>query len=245
MDRNVKGKSVRRRQDGKDLKGQAQGAQKRALRWCERMGLDVGADVWARLGFFQRILEDFSSAMNLVGSASAEAFFLGHVCDCLPVTLGLRPETRLVDVGSGGGFPGLVVACAQPDRDVVLVESRIKRAAFLTEAVRQLGLRRVRVLGGRFPWEDGAEIEGSRVDLVSRATFPAKRWLEVTEAGRQEGQCVLAMLSRDQFEELLREKVLAKHEDVRSWKYALPDGRARVLLRVCATGRGRSRLNSA
>jgi len=58
-------------------------------------------------------------------------------------------EGRLADVGSGAGFPGLPLAMAKPDLHVTLIESNAKKAAFLSEAVRELGLRNVRVAHNR------------------------------------------------------------------------------------------------
>ncbi len=203
------------------------------MRWAEEQGLDLEPEGWERLRAYHRLLENFSASMNLVGSASSDAFFLGHVCDCLPVVKGLRPGAALLDVGSGAGFPGLVIGCTDPDREVVLVESRTKRAAFLTEAKRQLGLQRVSVVAERFPGALDARMKGSLVDLVSRATFPAGRWLRLAGAGRDEKRCVLAMLSRSQFAELGEANILGQYLATRVWEYVLPDRRARVLLQIC------------
>lgn len=74
-----------------------------------------------------------------------------HVADSLAGLL--VPEVRdagvIADLGSGAGFPGLVLATALPDARVVLVESVGKKAAFLTEAVERLGLDNVEVVHGR------------------------------------------------------------------------------------------------
>ena len=70
---------------------------------------------------------------------------------------------RLADVGSGGGFPGLPLKIICPELDVFLVESNIKKAAFLAEVVRELDLPGIRVLVSRYE-ELGEEI--APVDLV-------------------------------------------------------------------------------
>lgn len=74
-------------------------------------------------------------------------------------------EGRIVDVGSGAGFPGLPLACVWKDCEVVLVEPSAKRAVFLKEAIRKLGLRSVAVLNKRFSPD---LMKGSDV-LVTRA----------------------------------------------------------------------------
>lgn len=66
---------------------------------------------------------------------------------------------RLVDLGSGAGFPGLALKLAVPDLQVTLVESNVKKATFLSEAIRQLGMHGCEVFRGRmedFPLEPPA-----------------------------------------------------------------------------------------
>lgn len=72
---------------------------------------------------------------------------------------------RVVDIGSGAGFPGLPLACVWPDCEFVLVEPNGKRSVFLKEAIRRLGLTRVSVDVGRY---DSESVRESDV-LVSRA----------------------------------------------------------------------------
>ena len=57
---------------------------------------------------------------------------------------------RLADIGSGGGFPGLPIRILEPDLEVLLVESNVKKATFLAEVVREIGLRNARVLVSRY-----------------------------------------------------------------------------------------------
>ena len=81
--------------------------------------------------------------MNLVASSTEATLWTRHVADSLQL-LALAPEARIwADLGSGGGFPGVVIACALadiPGAHVHLVESSGKKAAFLHEAVRATGV---------------------------------------------------------------------------------------------------------
>jgi len=81
------------------------------------------------------------------------------------------PPTRLADLGTGGGVPGLVLAVVWPETDVVLVESSVRRADALRAEAAALGLDRVRVLEGRA--EDHAHDPEcrERFDLVTARSF--------------------------------------------------------------------------
>ncbi len=79
---------------------------------------------------------------------------------CVPITDG-----RLADVGSGAGFPGLPLKMLIPSLDLTLIESNARRAAFLAEAVRRLGLDEAHIFRGRMEeFQDG-------LDLISSAAF--------------------------------------------------------------------------
>ena len=102
----------------------------------------VSRETEERLERFVDLLLAWQKTTHLVSPASIPKLWTRHVADSLQL-LDLAPEARLwVDLGSGGGFPGLVVACALADRPgalVHLVESNNRKAAFLREAVRITG----------------------------------------------------------------------------------------------------------
>jgi 16S rRNA (guanine527-N7)-methyltransferase len=99
----------------------------------------------ARLDTFADLLLRWNSRINLVAERDAAAIRTRHIADSLQLVPLLPPgEGPVGDLGSGGGFPGLVLAIAT-GRPFHLVESDRRKAAFLTEAAARLGLDRVRV----------------------------------------------------------------------------------------------------
>jgi len=98
----------------------------------------VSRETSDRLAHFVALLCERQKQMNLVASSTIPQVWTRHVADSLQL-LALAPEARRwVDLGSGAGFPGVVIACAladAPGAHVDLVESIGKKAAFLTEAV--------------------------------------------------------------------------------------------------------------
>ncbi|WP_328348986.1 16S rRNA (guanine(527)-N(7))-methyltransferase RsmG [Micromonospora sp. NBC_00421] len=87
---------------------------------------------------------------GLIGPREAPRIWDRHLLNCAAVAELIPPDASVIDVGSGAGLPGVVLAIARPDLTVVLVEPLARRTSFLVEAVERLGLARmVRVFRGR------------------------------------------------------------------------------------------------
>jgi 16S rRNA (guanine527-N7)-methyltransferase len=103
----------------------------------------VSRETWARLDAFVALLLERQQRMNLVGASTIPNLWTRHVADSLQL-LQLAPEARVwADLGSGAGFPGLVIACALADEagtQVHLIESTRKKAEFLRDCVKAVGL---------------------------------------------------------------------------------------------------------
>jgi 16S rRNA (guanine527-N7)-methyltransferase len=100
----------------------------------------VSPDAAVALARFAEELTRWGARMNLVGSTEPAAL-ARHFSDSLAGAAHLPQAARVVDLGSGAGFPGIPLAIARPDLDLTLVERREKRLSFLRHAVRELGLR--------------------------------------------------------------------------------------------------------
>jgi 16S rRNA (guanine527-N7)-methyltransferase len=79
---------------------------------------------------------------------------------------------RVIDLGSGGGVPGLVIACERPDLELVLVDAMDKRCRFLEQAVEALGCSHVTVVQGRAETLGRSELRGSAAAVVARSFGP-------------------------------------------------------------------------
>jgi 16S rRNA (guanine527-N7)-methyltransferase len=102
----------------------------------------VSRETVARLDRFAALLLDWHSRMNLIAASTVPTLWTRHIADSLQL-LAIAPQARKwADLGSGGGFPGVPIACALADRnsaEVHLIESNNKKAAFLREVVRVTG----------------------------------------------------------------------------------------------------------
>lgn len=142
--------------------------------------LATGADApaMARLDAYVAALAEWNARMNLVSAASMADLWRRHVFDSAQL-VPLIPEgtRRIVDMGSGAGFPGLVIAAmrgAGVGSETVLIESIEKKCAFLRAAADVMGLSdRVRVIRAR-----AEEVTGIQADLVTaRAVAPLETLL--------------------------------------------------------------------
>src|SRR4051812_35840412 len=77
---------------------------------------------------------------GLLGPRETPRLWERHLLNCAGATELLEPDQQVLDVGSGAGLPGIVLAIRRVDIEVVLVEPLLRRATFLTEAVEKLGL---------------------------------------------------------------------------------------------------------
>ncbi len=140
------------------------------------------------VGLFVR----WNARINLSAARTSEEVTL-QVVDCLAL-LPYVEGPRVVDVGSGGGLPGLVLAIKVPDLRVVSIEPVHKKAAFQSSAVRELGLRNVQVLSRRVD----PTIDTGFDTAVSRATFDLTEWLELGRCLVRNGGLILGMEGREQ-----------------------------------------------
>ncbi len=132
----------------------------------------------ARLGEFSDLLIQWNGAMNLVSRRDIHRLQERHIDDSLRLVPLLEREGALLDIGSGGGLPGIVLAIAQPQRTVVLLDRAEKKCRFLAQAATELQLDNVEVVCGA---AESLDRPGVFTYVVSRAVAPAEsvwKWAE-------------------------------------------------------------------
>jgi 16S rRNA (guanine527-N7)-methyltransferase len=119
---------------------------------CERLGVALSEEQAQRLLSYRDTLLQANQHLNLTSIIDPQEALHKHLVDSLaPLSLpALKPGGLWLDVGSGGGLPGMALALARPGQKVVLVEATQKKAGFLEEAVRAFSLQeQVQVLARR------------------------------------------------------------------------------------------------
>ena len=158
--------------------GEAEALQHAAL----AMGLALDAGAAAQLGRYLDLLLRWNATYNLTAVRDRDAMRLQHLVDCLAVVEPLRraravgPQ-RLLDVGSGGGLPGVVIALLCPAWAVVCVDTVGKKAAFIRQVALELGLRNLAA--------EHARVEALKLPLfdviTSRAFASLAEFVEFTQ----------------------------------------------------------------
>ncbi|MBV9096214.1 MAG: 16S rRNA (guanine(527)-N(7))-methyltransferase RsmG [Streptosporangiaceae bacterium] len=161
---------------------------------------------------FAHILATDGVAQGLIGPREVPRLWDRHLLNCavLADLMDPRPPT-LVDIGSGAGLPGMVLAMLLPDVQVILLEPMERRCRFLAGCRAALGLRNVTVLRGR------AEDAAVRADVATaRAVAPLHRLAELAVAVTRPGGMVLAIKGSSAGEELKRARPVLRRLGARN-----------------------------
>jgi 16S rRNA (guanine527-N7)-methyltransferase len=147
----------------------------------------------------------------LIGPHEVPRLWDRHLLNCAVVAELIRPSCRtLVDIGSGAGLPGLVLALLRPDLDVILLEPMERRCRFLAESAAELGVANASVLRGR------AEDTKLRADVATaRAVAPLGRLAELAVGLVRPGGMVLAIKGQMAAEELKKARPVLRRVGAR------------------------------
>lgn len=118
------------------------------------LGIDLPPEQHQKLARWSELLLQWNSTYNLLGAQDSRTLVEEHLLDSLvvhPALERLIPDSKhsLTDVGTGAGFPGILLAITQPDRPIRLVEPIGKKVAFLRQSVLTLQLKNAHVLAGK------------------------------------------------------------------------------------------------
>jgi 16S rRNA (guanine527-N7)-methyltransferase len=145
---------------------------------ADRLGISLSDGASAQLLSYEALLLDKAVPLGFVARSDKGRVRDRHILDSLRAAAEVRPaDRRALDLGSGAGLPGIVLAIAVPELRVGLVESQRRRVAFLELALERLELRNAYVVSGRVE-----ELEPGSADLCSaRAFAPPDRAWQVAE----------------------------------------------------------------
>jgi len=163
--------------------------------------LSVNGQQVLQIQQYMGLLLKWNEAVNLTAIRDPLEILYRHFCESMfAASVVSLDNGRLADVGSGGGFPGLPLKIVRPALDLFLVESNVKKATFLAEVVRELGLTGARVIVSRY--EDLGE-ELAPLDFVcSRAVGEFPTFLKWASSPHVDAKQVLLWIGGRDLEEV-------------------------------------------
>ena len=204
---------------------------------AKKRGIVINEDMF---NDYMALLLEWNEKINLTSITEPEEIIEKHFYDCLLPVFSNLIEGKVIDVGSGAGFPGLVFAIAKPEAHITLLEPRNKRCTFLNEVIQKLGLTNVEVINERA--EDYGKIHREIFDVATaRAVAPLNILAELCIPFVKQGGNFIAMKGTQWKEEYEEAKKAFKElgcGEGNIIEEELPSGAARCLLsfsKVCPT----------
>ena len=166
------------------------------------LGLALSDAQQAQLLSYMALIERWNKVYNLTALRQQDTMLTHHLLDCLALLPPLRAHVaqtglvpHILDVGSGAGLPGLVIAICQPDWRVDCVDTVAKKAAFMQQTAANLGLKNAKIHHARV--EELAQKQDARYSIIcSRAFSSLADFVQLTESSLHEQGVWLAMKGR-------------------------------------------------
>lgn len=184
----------------------------------------VSRETLDRVHSYLAVLDAWRDRINLIGPGEGRHLWRRHVLDSLQLIEQISADDlKVVDLGSGAGFPGLVIACAlaeRPGASVTLVEKSVRKSEFLEAAIREGGLP-ARVLNARIEDADGGQYDL----LTARALAPLPKLLGYARVWLKPSGKALLMKGRDTAAELAEARRIWTFDVSERASLSSPDGR--------------------
>jgi 16S rRNA (guanine527-N7)-methyltransferase len=176
---------------------------------CRQLGIELTQSQYDSLVRYTQLVRDWNQRINLVSRRDTGRILSYHVIDSLAVQRLIPQDTRVCDIGTGAGFPGIPVVLVRPDVKMFLVESSQKKSRFLQTATAELGLGNVEVLNER-----AESLPGLDCDVIlSRLAGPLRDVVDYARPHRKPKGTIVLYKTRDSAEELRKAgRVLARHK---------------------------------
>ncbi|MBP9540901.1 MAG: 16S rRNA (guanine(527)-N(7))-methyltransferase RsmG [Vitreoscilla sp.] len=164
----------------------------------QQMQIELSAEQQQKLLDYVALLLKWNSTYNLTALRQEDQMLSHHVLDSLTLLPYLDGINNLIDVGSGGGMPGIPTAICRPDIQITLLDSNSKKTSFLSQAVIELGLSNVKVITGRVEAAEGIQFDA----ITSRAFAELRDFVTLTPQLLRDNGRWLAMKGVHPYEEI-------------------------------------------
>lgn len=115
------------------------------IKELKKINIELSIDQQIQFEKYYNLLIDWNKKINLTSITNKEEVYLKHFYDCIAITkiIDLKSFDTLCDIGSGAGFPGIVLKIIFPDLKITLIDSLNKRISFLNEVIKELNLEKI------------------------------------------------------------------------------------------------------
>lgn len=168
--------------------------QSKFIKEVTNLGIEVTDKKLEQLEKYYELLIEYNKVMNLTGITEKDDVYLKHFYDSLTLSkiINLNNENSLCDLGSGAGFPGIVLKIFYPNLKIVLIDSLNKRINFLNKVIEKLKLKDITAIHTRI--EDYSKDNVEKFDVVTaRAVAPLNILLELGISLVKVGKYFIAM----------------------------------------------------
>ena len=119
------------------------------LEECNKMGIEIKETQLILLDQFYHLMMEWNEKINLTAITEENEVILKHFIDSLTVLKHINQTDKIIDVGTGAGFPGIPIAIMMPNVKITLIDSLNKRINFLNEVIKELDLKNVETINSR------------------------------------------------------------------------------------------------
>ena len=116
---------------------------------CKTQDIEITEEQAKKLETYKDLLLEWNEKMNLTAITDEYEIIIKHFVDCLECTKMIKDEKNIIDVGTGAGFPGMVLAIYYDNIEFTLLDALNKRLIFLQDVVEKLNLKNVKIVHGR------------------------------------------------------------------------------------------------
>ncbi|MCL6248102.1 16S rRNA (guanine(527)-N(7))-methyltransferase RsmG [Acinetobacter sp. ANC 4945] len=158
----------------------------------QKLGLDLSEEALNLLLKYQDALVLWNKAYNLTAIRDPKEMLVKHLLDSLSILNDL-PAGRLLDIGTGGGMPGMIIALCQPERECVLLDANGKKIRFLKQFIADLKLKNVIAVQTRVENEDSINELGQFDVITSRAFASLTDFVDASKPYMHEQSIIASM----------------------------------------------------
>ena len=195
--------------------------EKEFIEEVKKLGITPAKEQMQQLEKFYRLLIEWNQKINLTRITEKEEVYLKHFYDSLTIVkeIDLSKVDTLCDVGTGAGFPGIVLKIFYPNLKITLIDSLLKRVNYLNEIIKELELKDIKAIHTR-----GEEYHETFDVVTARAVANIEKLLKYTMHLVNKNGKLVAMKGNidEELTEEVKKKISKKYKIIKINKFLLP-----------------------